>query len=334
MHLGETLLAWKSKDKKCCLYVTPYIAAPIWVLGDVIAKFYPLLRDFLQTHLEEWVFFLVHEWRLSEVTCLIISRLICEISTSRSTSKSGTRKDYLSRYLRNPAKSTFKRLCKQTLLWLIVMKKEPQEPWRTRRPQERDIEWSALTHTRHTHCTFRQLGTTADQRYEVPWDWLQEACQMARVRWETRCKGFCSKEGPHYQIGQSARNQLERDQVQRVPEKSSRSCRQTSNNQPLFTSLKIPWGFLSQAVLHWLSGGLCHARKCQFKDLCEKKRNNSWSPNGRLHEKPLAKGGMGKECRYKFLYQVPTSVLLQENASCVPEIWGRMYNVVFGVQKV
>ncbi len=40
MHLGETLLPWNSKDKKCCLYKTPYIAAPIWISGDIIAKFY------------------------------------------------------------------------------------------------------------------------------------------------------------------------------------------------------------------------------------------------------------------------------------------------------
>ena len=32
--------------------------------------------------------------------------------------------------------------------------------------------------------------------------------------------------------------------------------------------------------------------------LGEKKRYDLRSPNGRLHEKPLAKGGMGKECRY------------------------------------
>jgi hypothetical protein len=57
-------------------------------------------------------------------------------------------------------------------------------------------------------------------------------------------------------------------------------------------------------------------------------------PNGRLHEKPLTKGGTGKECWYKFLYQVPTSILLRENASCVPEIWGRMYDMVFGEPKV
>ncbi len=42
MRLGETLLPWKSKDKMCCLYKTPYVAAPIWVLGDIIPKFYAL----------------------------------------------------------------------------------------------------------------------------------------------------------------------------------------------------------------------------------------------------------------------------------------------------
>jgi hypothetical protein len=31
--------------------------------------------------------------------------------------------------------------------------------------------------------------------------------------------------------------------------------------------------------------------------LCEKKRFDSQLPNGRLHEKPLAKGGTGKENR-------------------------------------
>ncbi len=37
-------------------------------------------------------------------------------------------------------------------------------------------------------------------------------------------------------------------------------------------------------------------RKWQFEDLCEKKRYDSQSPNGRLHKKPLANGGTGKEC--------------------------------------
>ncbi len=157
---------------------------------------------------------------------------------------------------------------------------------------------------------------------------------MARVHWGTCCEGFCSKEGPLYPIEWSAWNQLECNQLQRALGKLSRSCHQTSNNQPWFTSLEIPWGFLSRAVLHWFNGGLCHARKCQFEDLCEKKRYDSRSPNGRLHEKPSAEGRKRKECWYKFLYQVPTSVLLWENASCVPEIWGRMYDMVLGEPKV
>ncbi len=128
------------------------------------------------------------------------------------------------------------------------------------------LEQSAPTHTRHTHCTSRQLGTTADWRCDIPWDWLQDACQMARVRCGTCCKEFWCKGGPHYQIEQGARNPLEYKQVQRVLGKLSRSCCQTTNNQPWFTSLEIPWGFLAWAVLCWLSGGLCHARQCQFED--------------------------------------------------------------------
>jgi hypothetical protein len=44
-------------------------------------------------------------------------------------------------------------------------------------------------------------------------------------------KDFCSKEGLHYCIEQSARNPLERDQVQRVLGNLSRNCHRTSNNQ-------------------------------------------------------------------------------------------------------
>ncbi len=147
------------------------------------------------------------------------------------------------------------------------MSKTPQEPKRLRWPWKRDVEQSAPTHTHHTHCASSLLGTTADQRYDVPQDWLREGCQGARVRWGTCCEGFCSKEGPHYQMDWSARNQLECVQVQRALGKLSRSCHQTSNNQPWFTSLEIPWGFLSQAVLRWFRQGSCHMRKCQFKDI-------------------------------------------------------------------
>ncbi len=41
MRLGEALPPWNSKDKKCCLYKTPYVPAPVRVLGDIIAKATP-----------------------------------------------------------------------------------------------------------------------------------------------------------------------------------------------------------------------------------------------------------------------------------------------------
>ncbi len=309
MHLGETLLPWKSKDKKCCLYETPYVAAPIWVLGDVNAKFYAQrATSYRRTYKSQNSFgsrvmsfsrdpschFETPTWNFYEE---IYQRkwyrkgpLIALLEESR--------KEYLQVSLQADSALTH------------LHEKKPQEAWRTRRPQEWDVEQSAPTHARHTHCASRQLGTTANQRYAVHWDWLREACQMARVHWGTCSKGFHSKEGPHYRIDQSARNQLECDQVWRAPEKLSRSCRQTSNNQPLFTSLEIPLGFLAQAVLHWLSGGLCHAQKCQFKNITQEEKVWFAIAQRTLAWETLAKGGTGKECRYKFLYQVPTSVLL------------------------
>ncbi len=207
MRLGESLLLWKSKDKKCCLYEMPYVAAPIWVLGDVIAKFSALPVTSYRHTYKSLISFLVHKRHVSEEMGLIIFRLLCEILTRRSTSKSGTKKDYFLHYLRSPAKITFKHLCKQILLWLVLMSKTTQEPWRSRWPWERVFEQSAPTHGCHTHCISRQLGTTANWRYDIPQDWLWDACQIARVRWGTHCEGFCSKEGPHYHIEQSARNQ-------------------------------------------------------------------------------------------------------------------------------
>jgi hypothetical protein len=133
-------------------------------------------RNLLWMHLQEPEIFLVHEWQVSWETHLVISRLLRAFSTRRSTSKSGTGKDYLLHYLRSPMKSTFNCLFKQTLLWRVIMSKTPQEPWRSRWPQERDLERSAPTHLRQIHCASRQLGTTADWRCDVPQDWLWEAC--------------------------------------------------------------------------------------------------------------------------------------------------------------
>jgi hypothetical protein len=76
------------------------------------------------------------------------------------------------------------------------------EHWRT---QERDAEYLAPTIARIIHSASEPLGMTFAQRYDVPWDWLWDACHMAGIRWGFCCKGFCSKEGPHYRFEQSAR---------------------------------------------------------------------------------------------------------------------------------
>ncbi len=60
------------------------------------------------------------------------------------------------------------------------------------------------------YCTshprrFCAVGEVVAQRYDIPRDWLWDACHMAGVRQGSRCKGFCSKEGPHYCHEQNAR---------------------------------------------------------------------------------------------------------------------------------
>ncbi len=158
------------------------------------------------------------------------------------------------------------------------MSKTPQEPWRSRWPQERDVEQSAPTHARHTHCASRQLGTAANQRYDVPRDWLWEACHMARVHWRTCCREFCCKEGLHYWTEQSVRNPLKRKQVWRALGKLSRSCHQTSNNQPLFTSWEILWGFLACTAL-------------TKRRLMSRKKMSVWGfyvrRKGMIHDRPM-----------------------------------------------
>ncbi len=56
----------------------------------------------------------------------------------------------------------------------------------------------------HPWC-FCAVGDVVAQRYDVLCDWLQDACHMAGVCWRSHCKGFRSKESPHYCFEQSTR---------------------------------------------------------------------------------------------------------------------------------
>ncbi len=76
MRPWETLLPWNSKEMKCCLYETPYITAPIRVLGDVIVNSTPYTR--LPTDAPTRAsFFLVHE------CCFFVRDPSCHMETSR-----------------------------------------------------------------------------------------------------------------------------------------------------------------------------------------------------------------------------------------------------------
>jgi hypothetical protein len=82
---------------------------------------------------------------------------------------------------------------------------------------------------------------------------------MAGVHRGSRCKGFHSKEGHTITLN-----------------KVQGSCHKTSNNQPY----SQVWKSLGDSIpklycVAWL--GLVHARKCQFKDFCEKERYESCS---------------------------------------------------------
>ncbi len=111
------------------------------------------------------------------------------------------------------------------------------------------------SHAQH----FCAVGDLVAQRYDILHDWLWDACHMAGVRWRSRCKGFRSKEGPHYCLEQSTR-------------KLSLDKQQSTYSQV--------WKSLGDSIpeLYCVAElGLGHARKCQFKDFCEKERYDSCS---------------------------------------------------------
>ncbi len=110
----------------------------------------------------------------------------------------------------------------------------------------------------HPRC-FCAVGDVVAQRYDILHDWLWDACHMAGVCWRSRCKRFCSKEGPHYCFEQNARKLS--------------SDKQQSTYSQVWISLgdSIPGLY----CITWWS--LTHARKCQFEDFCEKERYESCS---------------------------------------------------------
>ncbi len=166
-------------------------------------------------------------------THLSISRLLREFLRGGLRAKVVPETDYLLYFFRSPARVPWASLQADSAL-TCCQEQKPQDPRRTRWPQEKGC-WAISPDSRASHPLHSYaFGYDIRSKCDVPWDWLQEACHMARVCWEARCEGFCSKEGPHYLLEQSVRNKLEHDQVQSALEKLSGSCLLTSNNQSIF----------------------------------------------------------------------------------------------------
>jgi hypothetical protein len=66
----------------------------------------------------------------------------------------------------------------------------------------------------------------------------------------------------------AAKDFVERNACTIALSKARGSCHRTSNNQPFFTSLEIPWGFLTRAILRKLAGIMLH-EKVEIKEFCE-----------------------------------------------------------------
>ncbi len=168
------------------------------------------------------IFFLFTSDAVLQETHLSISRLLRGFLQGDLRVKVVPEMDYLWRFWRSHA--WVPQVSQADSALTHHQEQKPQDPRRTRWPQEKGCGAispnSCMSHPLHSYA----VGYYSRSKYDVPRDWLQEACHMARVCWEARCEGFCSKEGPHYRMEQSKRNQLECDQVQRALEKSSGSC--------------------------------------------------------------------------------------------------------------
>ncbi len=129
------------------------------------------------------------------------------------------------------------------------------------------------------------------RRYDVPWDWLWDACHMAGVRWGSRCDGFRSKEGPHYRFTRSVRNM-------------------TIN---LIHELEIPWGFHTWAVLCSSAGAYVTRKSVGPRIFVSKK--------GMIRARPM-------DVCTRNLWRKAESILLRETKHAGLEIWGRMNDVL------
>ncbi len=187
--------------------------------------------------------------------------------------------------------TSFRRTYKnQNLFWFtsnaflkrpVLLKYWLLRPFSTRKPHAKAVpSKDYFTHMRTLIIAWR---------YDVPRDWLWDACHMAGVRWGSRCKGFCSKEGPHYCFEQNARNP------------TINLIQEIGNT-----------GFHTRAVLRSLAGLMSREKVSVWGFLWVRKVSFPFA------QWTFAPETFGKR-RKVSCFKKPTR--------SVPEIWGRMYDV-------
>ncbi len=275
-------------------------------------------------------FFLVHKWRASVETRLIILRLLRAFSTKSSTSKSGIGKDYLL-CLRGSATNTFKCLIKDSPLWHGVMSTTLSNP-----KDQDDCEKRTLSdQPRLTRiipiallgrCGQKPIKdvTSHGTDFETHTNWQGYIEEPAAKYFVVRkaCTIALSKaQGTHW-------NRIK-------CKEHSGNCPEAVVRQATFNLNSRVWKTLEDSLpkLYCVdlaeACGLCHARKCQFKDIMSEEKVwfaiAQWTFAWETFDK---RWNWERTPVWILEYQVPASILLQENAWRVPEIWGGTYNIV------
>jgi hypothetical protein len=156
--------------------------------------------------------------------------------------------------------------------------------------------WAWTSRTPKIHCTSRQLGMTAAQRFtSLGTDFEMHAIWQVYVE-EPAAKVFVAGR-PTLSNWPKHKESTGTWSSAMTAWESSRSCHRTSDNQSLSTNLEIPWGFLTWALLRYLVGAYVTLESESWRIFVSKEGMIHNSPNRRLHEKPLAKGGIGGKIR-------------------------------------
>ncbi len=298
MHLGETLLPWKSKDKMCSLYKTPYIAAPIWILGDAIAKFYAQCATSYRRTYKSQIFFF---WFTSDK---FLKRPVLSYRDSYEKFLQGDlqakvvpeRTTYCVTWgvpRRVPSSVSTSRLRSDSLSWEKSLR-NPEE-------QEDRKKGTLSNQPRLMHVTpTALLGSWVLQPIEGMTSLGTDF--EKRAKWQGSVEEPAAKDFVARKVRTIKWNEVQGTIWNAIKCKEHlRSCPEAVVRQATINLYLRVWKSFGNSFPKLYCVDLAEAHVMQenvsSEILREKKRYDSWSPNGRLHEKPSAKGGTGKESR-------------------------------------